>query len=177
MSCYSKFKPRNETTSNSTVVIVTVYTSESYSSDYIQKALAQVLHSAAYSQTVIFDIKRYGEYSYGFEWMSLLFTDTDGCLKEDDMVSYWPETEISQSISLPCPCQNLIRNPTSQNKAFTISRRCMGSYSMGGYWEEVDYQTQCGLTDIAFELCKANIVRVGIIILYIVNACMHNTVS
>ena len=29
---------------------------------------------------------------------------------------------------------------------------------MGADWEEVNYQAQCGLTDIAIELCKANIV-------------------
>ena len=72
----------------------------------------------------------------------------------------WPETEIGQSISLPCPCQNLIGNSPTPSTSFNITRRCGGSYSMGGHWEKVDYNTQCGLTDIALKLCQANIVSI-----------------
>ena len=88
---------------------------------------------------------------------------TDGCSAEDDIILInWNETEIGQFISQPCPCQDLIGNSATQNGVFNITRRCGGSYSMGGRWEDVEYKIQCGLTDIALELCRlqANIVSI-----------------
>lgn len=72
----------------------------------------------------------------------------------------WPETDINDSVSLPCPCQDVLRMSTeTQNEKFTVNRRCGGSYSKGAHWEKVDFKTNCGLTNIALELCQANIVR------------------
>ena len=84
--------------------------------------------------------------------------NADGCIADDDIILEWPEAEIGQIVTLPCPCQDLIGNPATQRRSFNITRRCGGSYSKGGHWVKVDYQTQCNLTDIAIELCKANIV-------------------
>ena len=84
--------------------------------------------------------------------------DADGCLNEDDIILYWSESEIGHSITFPCPCQALIGNPATANRSLNATRRCGGNYSMGAHWEEVNYQAQCGLTYIAIELCKANIV-------------------
>ena len=96
----------------------------------------------------------------------------DGCSAEDDepLIDFittpnitfdWPETEIGHSISQPCPCLDLIGSSLTPKRLFiNITRRCGGSYSMGGRWEEVDYQPQCGLTDIALKLCQATIVSI-----------------
>jgi hypothetical protein len=157
------FRSRNETSSSSAAaVIVTVYASENFSSERIRHALVQVLQSAYSSLT--FDIERYGrvilnnDQKYILILWSYAHSDADGCHAEDDIILEWPETEIGHSITLPCPCQDLIGNPATQKRSLNITRRCGGNYSMGGHWEEEGYQTQCGLTDIAIELCKANIV-------------------
>ena len=61
-SQYFQFNPRNETDASSAAVIVTIYTSESYSNERIQIALTQVLHSAYSALT--FDVERYGKNSH-----------------------------------------------------------------------------------------------------------------
>ena len=48
--------------SSSAAIVITVYTSENYSSDRIWNALVQVLQSA-YS-SLAFDIKRYGKHGH-----------------------------------------------------------------------------------------------------------------
>ena len=74
--------------------------------------------------------------------MSILFSHQDGCPELPDSSCgnvgnvTWPETEIGQVASLPCPCgvnDSLVQMVTG-------TRRCGGTNETGAVWEE----PQCG---------------------------------
>jgi len=89
----------------------------------------------------------------------LLTKLADGCQARTDQIAQgvgirfsWNESEIGSHSFHPCPCKDIIEAPANA----TISRRCGGTYSSGGRWDEVDY-SQC-FTNITLMLCEAHLV-------------------
>ena len=80
--------------------------------------------------------------------------NADGCPKQPDSACgnvntvTWPETEIGQVATVPCPCG--IDDPLIQLLSGT--RRCGGTYDTGAEWEEAQCDS-CIFSDTRRELC------------------------
>ena len=61
----------------------------------------------------------------------------------------WPETEIGQVASVPCPCG--VSDPLIQELRGT--RRCGGTYDTGAMWEEPQCDS-CQFTSTRLTLCQ-----------------------
>ena len=61
----------------------------------------------------------------------------------------WPETEIGQEVSIPCPCG--VDDPLIQKLRGT--RRCGGTYDTGAMWEEPQCSI-CQFSDTRLTLCQ-----------------------
>ena len=62
----------------------------------------------------------------------------------------WPETEIGQVASVPCPCE-VSNDPLIQE--LTGTRRCGGTYDTGAMWEEPQCDS-CQFSDTRLTLCR-----------------------
>ena len=62
----------------------------------------------------------------------------------------WPETEIGQVASVPCPC-GVSNDPLIQELRGT--RRCGGTYNTGAMWEEPQCDG-CHFSDTRLTLCR-----------------------
>ena len=61
----------------------------------------------------------------------------------------WPETEIGQVASVPCPCG--VSDPLIQ--LITATRECGGTYDTGAMWEEPQC-SRCQFSDTRLTLCQ-----------------------
>ena len=61
----------------------------------------------------------------------------------------WPETEIGQPASVPCPCG--VSDPLIRDLNGT--RRCGGTYGTGAMWEEPQCD-MCQFSDTRLDLCR-----------------------
>ena len=61
----------------------------------------------------------------------------------------WPETEIGQVASVPCPCG--VSDPLIQELRGT--RRCGGAYDTGALWEEPQCDS-CQFSNTRLTLCQ-----------------------
>ena len=64
----------------------------------------------------------------------------------------WPETDIGQTVHLPCPCEDVLQSGNY------VTRTCGGSTASGGEWMDVD-DTQCvtsisAITDVLCNIAK-----------------------
>ena len=82
------------------------------------------------------------------------FANLDGCPKllvsvcgNVDRVT-WPETEIGQEASVPCPCG--LDDPMMQQ--LRSNRRCGGTYEGGAEWEEPQCDS-CMFSNTRREIC------------------------
>ena len=67
----------------------------------------------------------------------------------------WPESDITSTHSLPCPCLVFTGQDSSPK---IVTRRCGGNITSGAKWEPVDF-SQCNFTvtrslDITLQLCE-----------------------
>ena len=58
----------------------------------------------------------------------------------------WPETEIGQMVSVPCPCG--VSDPLING-----TRRCGGTYDSGAVWEEPQCDN-CQFSNTRLTLCQ-----------------------
>ena len=66
----------------------------------------------------------------------------------------WPETEIGQVASVPCPCG--VSDPLIQLLMGT--RRCGGTFEAGGVWEDSQCES-CQFSSTRLALCQLAQVR------------------
>ena len=87
--------------------------------------------------------------------MITFFVNPDGCPKLPDSICgnndrvTWPETEIGQEASIPCPCG--VSDPLVQQLRGT--RRCGGTYDTGAVWEEPQCDS-CIFSNTRLTLCQ-----------------------
>ena len=94
-------------------------------------------------------------YKLGLSYSSMLIINTDGCPDEVTECGsvgsvMWPETELGQTVELPCPCGvpsvfgflNLV-----------ATRQCRGNYLNGGIWNDPDC-SNCNLAGTTQSLCE-----------------------
>ena len=80
----------------------------------------------------------------------------DGCPEEPAStcgnagIVTWPETEIGEVASVPCPC-GVSNDPLIQELRGT--RRCGGTYNTGAMWEEPQCDS-CQFSDTRLTLCR-----------------------
>ena len=83
------------------------------------------------------------------------FSHQDGCPEEPFSLCgnvgpvTWPETEIGQVASVPCPCG--FDDPLIEQLMGT--RRCAGTYVEGGVWEEPQCSS-CQFSNTRLTLCQ-----------------------
>ena len=61
----------------------------------------------------------------------------------------WPESNLGESVTVPCPCGGL----DLQSSSLVATRMCGGDYTNGAEWEEPDV-VNCNFTDEVRELCQ-----------------------
>ena len=86
------------------------------------------------------------------------FEPLEGCLAENTFINSsngtfvlteplrWPETDISQTAVVSCPCGESGVNGNA-------TRRCWGTFQDAAYWEEAQV-SQCNLTATTINLCN-----------------------
>lgn len=83
---------------------------------------------------------------------------TDGCgetnypfNEEHEVFVRWPETEISQTAELTCPCGSFNASVYGDR---SITRTCGGSYTFGAQWQQTVDISVCEFTNQTLELCN-----------------------
>lgn len=71
------------------------------------------------------------------------------------VVIEWPETDLGQNASVPCPCDFSLDTTN-----LFATRHCGGNFQTGAVWEE-PYVSPCNFTVIARTLCRLAQVRYG----------------
>ena len=87
----------------------------------------------------------------------------DGCVAEDtileplepgglSVILEWPESDIGQTISLPCPCGNLsaVSNESINKNA---TRECGGTFTQGAKWD-IAMSSPCNFSSVTRRLCQ-----------------------
>ena len=102
-------------------------------------------------------------------------TFADGCpfegavplFPESSIVINWPESDIGDTASQLCPCQDITLQYGSH-----VQRPCLGSYTLGGKWGGTS-DAVCGLsTDSIIQLCEATLVSASMrVFFYVKGSC------